>query len=119
MRISDWSSDVCSSDLVHANATVGVKHRGGLAEMHDAGLRSVIGIGGIARHADTRERGAVDDADRSGRQHRRPRIFHPEHSTGTALAERIGPGLHVHGLPPGSLPVTRAAIKHQMARVWK
>src|SRR3546814_3202160 len=74
MRISDWSSDVCSSDL------------------------SVIGIGGIARHADTRERGDVDDAARSGRQHRRQRIFHPEHATGQALAERIVPGLHVHGL---------------------
>src|SRR3546814_4005475 len=44
MRISDWSSDVCSSDLV------GQADRAPAAD-RDAGLTQVIGARGVAEHA--------------------------------------------------------------------
>src|SRR3546814_6996478 len=41
MRISDWSSDVCSSDLAHEERTDGLSgriHLGGLAARHRSGV---------------------------------------------------------------------------------
>src|SRR3546814_8613325 len=52
MRISDWSSDVCSSDLEEADAQ---REDGGIGD--HAGRRKVVGDGreaGAARHDDHR-----------------------------------------------------------------
>src|SRR3546814_20382799 len=43
MRISDWSSDVCSSDLLHRIDTDGVERVDLLADPHRADLRDEAG----------------------------------------------------------------------------
>src|SRR3546814_8735972 len=57
MRISDWSSDVCSSDLPHAGETGGLSgaplHDLALQRLRDfrkatAGAIPLIGVGGIS-----------------------------------------------------------------------
>src|SRR3546814_8107313 len=54
MRISDWSSDVCSSDLGHAHRGRGGRQAPGRSD-HPADLRPA------ARAADHRPAGAADD----------------------------------------------------------
>src|SRR3546814_8556421 len=51
MRISDWSSDVCSSDLVLAHQVAGGVHQVGLAQAGAAiQQQRVVGTTGIGRH---------------------------------------------------------------------
>src|SRR3546814_11448687 len=45
MRISDWSSDVCSSDLAEQTAEMGRSRRGVAAEMPAFGAQSERAIG--------------------------------------------------------------------------
>src|SRR3546814_2435049 len=56
MRISDWSSDVCSSDLIGLHPIVGVpRWLAGIAQLEDvgdiAGHRRAIGAGGTIEGA--------------------------------------------------------------------
>src|SRR3546814_1434624 len=85
MRISDWSSDVCSSDLIRhvaerndvaeADAAVrrpvqhGGDHRAGLADERDvAGLRLEVGEAGIEVDAGNHDADAVR-ADHRSEEH--------------------------------------------------
>src|SRR3546814_10380957 len=90
MRISDWSSDVCSSDLLHAFRRPFVREQ--LGESANARFRR-----GIARHANAalkgEHRGNVDDLAAAAR----------DHMTAHALAEeeeRLEIGVH-HRVPVG------------------
>src|SRR3546814_19990093 len=58
MRISDWSSDVCSSDL-HDAAVTGFEHDGALATVEHE-LRDADGIGRLHRVANDGERLLAD-----------------------------------------------------------
>src|SRR3546814_3372257 len=60
MRISDWSSDVCSSDL---GAVIGIEadRRGGAADLAVRGAEEEIG-GAILRESEAADRGAVGRA---------------------------------------------------------
>src|SRR3546814_7451761 len=59
MRISDWSSDVCSSDLLRAGAAIagaaaggGLRHHGGIRARPVAGGAQPAGGGGAAGQVD-------------------------------------------------------------------
>src|SRR3546814_8163929 len=64
MRISDWSSDVCSSDLLHgdpgAEGKAGDPDRGGIRVV---GLQVIQRRGGIRQFADAVVEGALAAAD--------------------------------------------------------
>src|SRR3546814_18912227 len=51
MRISDWSSDVCSSDLAAGAAGVGGRHQGAARRAGRSGLRDGDRTGAAARPA--------------------------------------------------------------------
>src|SRR3546814_2705303 len=70
MRISDWSSDVCSSDLLDRVAGEEVHHVEGLREPEEvlvvalvAGPPAAVEVGGVGRRGD-RPEGDVAPADR-------------------------------------------------------
>src|SRR3546814_9025969 len=62
MRISDWSSDVCSSDLIAGDAP---PHRAGAAG--DAGAYDAAGDGVRRRHRDAEQAGGKDHDRTAGR----------------------------------------------------
>src|SRR3546814_7462291 len=68
MRISDWSSDVCSSDL--AGRPPGLRQDDELREDRapPAGAREEEGPDGLARRAPPGRAGAVEGAGRAGRR---------------------------------------------------
>src|SRR3546814_12822037 len=85
MRISDWSSDVCSSDLGQARRIVVA-----LAQQPDlAQQRLGLGNGHVARHALHRDRG-LDDVLQH--RHVRKQIERLEHHAHFARSEerRVG-----------------------------
>src|SRR3546814_13562789 len=45
MRISDWSSDVCSSDLRHHDAVLAVEHLLAAAVQEEGDVRVLLGLG--------------------------------------------------------------------------
>src|SRR3546814_9013991 len=64
MRISDWSSDVCSSDLALSGAMIAALRAGiESAERKAAGILVLAGAGrAFCAGADLKERRALDDA---------------------------------------------------------
>src|SRR3546814_16718015 len=68
MRISDWSSDVCSSDLVAADALLAMLSCDILRHRGDRPLRRAIGDADIVTAQD-RARAHVDDRTSATRNH--------------------------------------------------
>src|SRR3546814_17760623 len=72
MRISDWSSDVCSSDLRHFLKILGPLRRG-----HDDVAEADLGLAGcILDRSVLREHGRTQACDRDGAQTRRTICLH-------------------------------------------
>src|SRR3546814_7423030 len=111
MRISDWSSDVCSSDLLHVLGDV-------LAQRHAFDDLPAIGDNGLALAVDGRWRGVivlrhrlhdgVDEAER-GRQTGRSRGFRED-------LRQIVPGRAVKLLQNREVPVREVSACAQRDR---
>src|SRR3546814_17470134 len=72
MRISDWSSDVCSSDLRHFLKILGPLRRG-----HDDVAEADLGLAGcILDRSVLREHGRTQACDRDGEQTQRTICLH-------------------------------------------
>src|SRR3546814_6832536 len=78
MRISDWSSDVCSSDLEHVEPLAPAGQRGGVGYLDRPAPRLRGVVGGLPRHQPERARVAVTggrDADSAFEQGHRDAVF--------------------------------------------
>src|SRR3546814_17460611 len=120
MRISDWSSDVCSSDLVEAGIAAHLAV-GGHVDHHHAQRPVAAGLQG--EHAVVLDEAGEAAAERQhlGEQarHRRRIVVAGQAVVADALqppppaADSGGP--HEQGLPLVTLPIGRATC---MAREW-
>src|SRR3546814_6499517 len=82
MRISDWSADVCSSDLGHLATTVDVQHR------DVAGHQHVLGLAGLA---EGEHRVVLDHPDLVGRRF----VAHVGETLHSAPDRFVGPAAEV------------------------
>src|SRR3546814_12947468 len=90
MRISDWSSDVCSSDLVAADALLAMLSCDILRHRGDRPLRRALGDADIVT-AQARARAHVDDRTYATRNHVRQ---------GVPAGAQIAVEIDVHGHVP-------------------
>src|SRR3546814_17809476 len=112
MRISDWSSDVCSSDLVGLVAVeevLGVEHDLGLAgrRMGD-GLGDhgdVLAVRNLQRHVDVEVPALADHADCIGAR------FPQGGKTGILVGAAPGPAPHAEGAEAAAAPFRPLAAK--------
>src|SRR3546814_15591587 len=103
MRISDWSSDVCSSDLLVEQLSARAVHRQYLAIVVGALVSGGTASGAIDRHPRDRLRMAVRDDGRDATTHYRLRERFRAH---TALECRLETGR------PPQIRVHMAHLKH-------
>src|SRR3546814_8534349 len=105
MRMRDWSSDVCSSDLDHGEVVAGVAGKPAVAAVV-AGTGLAGGIQAAKTVADQLVRGAVADRalQRGGDQ-----------AHGDRIAWLCGPGRLVEALEHPALAIEHAA--HQVQRL--